>query len=127
MVNANLPHSAADIRARPIVPSDHAGVAELLHKGFGLRRDEAFWRHVLDCLHGRSVPVDLPNYGYLLESGGRPVGVILLIVSTPRTGASQDAIRCNVSSWYVEPAFRSYASFLTSRALGCKTATYLNV
>jgi hypothetical protein len=127
MVNANLPHPAADIRARPIVPSDHAAVAELLNKGFGLRRGSAFWRHVLDCLHGRSVPPDLPNYGYLLESGGRPVGVILLIVSIPRTSAGPEAIRCNVSSWYVEPAYRGYASFLTSRALQCKTATYLNV
>jgi hypothetical protein len=127
MVNANLPHPAADIRARPIVPSDHAAVAELLNKGFGLRRGGAFWRHVLDCLHGRSFPPDLPNYGYLLESGGRPVGVILLIVSIPRTSAGPEAIRCNVSSWYVEPAYRGYASFLTSRALQCKTATYLNV
>src|SRR5579864_4171295 len=113
MVNAYLPRLAADIRARPIVPSDHAAVAELLNKGFGLRRGRAFWRHVLDCLHGRSVPADLPNYGYLLESGGAPVGVILLFVSTPQTGAGQERIRCNMSSWYVEPAFRSYASFLT--------------
>jgi hypothetical protein len=34
MVNANLPRHAGDIRARPIVPSDHAAVAELLNKGF---------------------------------------------------------------------------------------------
>jgi hypothetical protein len=69
----------------------------------------------------------LPNYGYVLECGGRPVGVILLIGAMPRTGAEPEAMRCNVSSWYVEPAFRSYASLLTSRALQCKTATYLNV
>jgi hypothetical protein len=125
MVNAKLPQAATDIRARPIAPSDHAGVAELLNQGFGLRRGGAFWRHVLDRLQRRPVPAALPNYGYLLESGGRPVGVILLIVSIPPTGVG--AIRCNVSSWYVEPAFRGYASFLTARALQCKAATYLNV
>jgi hypothetical protein len=127
MVHANLPHPATDVRARPIAPADHTAVAELLNKGFGLRRGAAFWRHVLDRLHRRSLPADLPNYGYLLESGRRPVGVILLIAAMPRTGAGPEAMRCNVSSWYVEPAFRGYASFLTSRALHCKTATYLNV
>jgi hypothetical protein len=76
MVNAKLPQAATDIRARPIAPSDHAGVAELLNQGFGLRRGGAFWRHVLDRLQRRPVPADLPNYGYLLESGGRPVGVV---------------------------------------------------
>jgi hypothetical protein len=127
MVNANLPQPAADIRARPMVPADHAGVVELLNKGFGLRRGRAFWREVLDRLQRRSIPANLPHYGYLLESGGRPIGVILVIVSMQQTGAGPEAIRCNVSSWYVEPAYRGYASFLTSCALRCKTATYLNV
>jgi hypothetical protein len=127
MVNANLPQPAADIRARPMAPADHAGVAELLNKGFGLRRGPAFWRHVLDRLQRRLIPPDLPNYGYLLESGGRPVGVILVIVSMPRTDVRPGAVRCNLSSWYVEPAFRGYASFLSARALQCKTATYLNI
>jgi len=36
-------------------------------------------------------------------------------------------MRCNLSSWYVEPAFRGYASLLAARALGHKTATYLNI
>jgi hypothetical protein len=36
-------------------------------------------------------------------------------------------IRCNVSSWFVEPAFRSYASLLVARALGHKNVTYLNI
>jgi hypothetical protein len=35
--------------------------------------------------------------------------------------------RCNVSSWYVEPAFRSYAPLFISQALKDKTATYLNI
>jgi hypothetical protein len=68
----------------------------------------------------------MPQYGYLLECDGRTVGAILAIFSIPRTGADPDAIRCSISSWYVEPAFRSYASLLASQALKHRTATYLN-
>ena len=45
-----------------------------------------------------------------------PVGVLLLIFSDVATSATPN-IRCNVSSWYVEPAFRSFASLLVLRAL----------
>jgi len=38
-----------------------------------------------------------------------------------------DAIRCNLSSWYVEPAFRAYATLLVAQALRHKDVTYLNV
>jgi hypothetical protein len=37
------------------------------------------------------------------------------------------ATRCNLSSWYVEPAFRAYATMLVSYALRHKNVTYLNV
>jgi hypothetical protein len=87
-----------------------------------------FWERVLDGLEQNPVPAGLPQYGYLLETGGRPVGVLLLIFSTPHTGRDPGAIRCNLSSWYVEPAFRGYASFLAAQAQRHKTvATYLNI
>jgi hypothetical protein len=68
----------------------------------------------------------MPQFGYLLESDGRVVGAILAIFSIPRTGADPDAVRCSISSWYVEPAFRSYASLLASQVLKHRNATYLN-
>ena len=37
------------------------------------------------------------------------------------------ATRCNVSSWYVEPAFRSFAPLLVGQALKHKNVTYLNI
>jgi hypothetical protein len=61
-----------------------------------------------------------------LKSGGVVVGAILLICSTMRTGDA-DATRCNLSSWYVDPPFRAYASMLVSQALRHKNVTYLNV
>ena len=44
-----------------------------------------------------------------------------------RTGDGASTTRCNLSSWYVEPAFRAYAPMLVSQALRHKDVTYLNV
>jgi hypothetical protein len=117
----------AEVRSRPIAPNDLAAVVELLHEGFGGRRSRAFWQNVIDGLAGRQPPNGLPKFGYLLESRGRPVGAILLIFSTPGTAGDPDAIRGNISSWYVEEAFRGYASFLAAQALRHKNVTYLNI
>jgi hypothetical protein len=68
------------------------------------------------------IPAGYPKYGYLLESDEVPVGVKILIFS--ELGRS---IRCNVSSWYVDPAFRSHATLLVSQALKRKEITYLNI
>jgi hypothetical protein len=96
-----------------------------LTRGFPNRGVE-FWRHGLDQLTRREPPDGLPKYGYLLESAGAPVGVILLICAEmPADGTF--APRCNLSSWYVEPAFRAYAPMLVSQALRHKEVTYTNV
>ncbi len=127
MVNARFPDRPAEVRSRPIAAADLEGVARLLNQGFGFRRSRAFWQRVLDHLESRQPLDGLPKYGYMLESGGRPVGAILLIFSTPGTAGDPDAIRGNISSWYVEPAFRGYASFLSAQALRHKNVTYLNI
>ena len=67
----------------------------------------------------------LPRYGYMLESD-RPVGVLLLIFTAVDDGGGEH-IKCNVSSWYVEPAFRMFAAMLVSRALQHRHVTYFNV
>jgi hypothetical protein len=127
MVNAQAPDRPTRIGARQISSSDHDAVAALLHGGFGLRRSEGFWQRVLTRLEGRSVPDGMPQFGYLLESDGHAVGVILLIASMPRTGTDPDAVRCSISSWYVQRGFRSYAALLATQALKQHGATYLNV
>jgi len=113
------------VRARQIVESDINRLADLLARGF---RDHGrqFWLRVFARLKNHAAPAGLPQYGYLLENGETPVGVILLIFSNMRT-ASGSMTRGNVSSWYVEPAFRSYAALLVLRALRHKDVTYLNV
>jgi hypothetical protein len=113
------------IRCRQIDEGDVAAVADLLTRGFP-NRNRQFWQHALDQLTRREPPRGLPKYGYLLETGGVPVGAILLICSTMPAGGTL-APRCNLSSWYVEPAFRAYAPLLVSHALRHKEVTYLNV
>jgi hypothetical protein len=113
------------IRARQIGEPDAAAVADLLTRGFP-ERSRTFWQQVLARLTERPAPADLPRYGYLLESDGRTVGAILLIFSRLRC-AGATTTRCNVSSWFVEPAFRGYASLLVSKAFSHREATYLNV
>jgi len=113
------------IRSRQIGPSDIDGVVDLLARGFRLRSRD-YWRRALEKLGSHPTPAGLPKYGYLLDNGGVPVGVILLIFSAiPAGGAS--TTRCNVSSWYVEPAFRSHAPMLISQAIKHKNVTYVNI
>ncbi len=113
------------MRCRQIDDGDIAAVADLLRRGFP-SRNRRFWQHALTELVRREPPPGLPKYGYLIEAGGAPVGAILMICSTMRAG---DALvpRCNLSSWYVEPAFRAYAPLLVSQALRHKEVTYTNV
>src|SRR5215469_8814234 len=117
--------SVPAIRCHQIGDADIAGVARLLNRGFPNRSHE-FWSRALDRLTRREPPPGFPKYGYLLESGGVPVGAILLICSTVYHG-DRLATRCNLSSWYVEPAYRTYATMLVSQALGHKDVTYMNV
>ena len=125
MVNAVIPSASSRIRVREITEFDIDGVKDLLARGFS-QHSRDFWSKALARLAQHPTPGGFPKFGYLLESGGAPVGAILLIFSRIRNDA-RDAIRCNVSSWYVEPRFRSYASFLAAKALGHKDVTYLNI
>jgi hypothetical protein len=117
--------SAPAIRCRLIADADVPAIVALLARGFPARGRE-FWRCALQQLAKRNPPPGLPQYGYLLAREGEPVGAILVICSTVRAGDGF-ATRCNLSSWYVEPPFRSYAPLLVSRALAHKDVTYLNV
>jgi len=125
MVNGPVvPAGKDEIRCRPIDPVDLAALAELLTRGFP-ERDRRYWEQGLARLRDRDIPEGYPRFGYVLTAGGRPVGVLLLLFSTATDGVA--AIRCNVSSWYVEPPFRSYASLLVTTALRLKDVTYTNI
>src|SRR3569623_851186 len=48
-------------------------------------------------------------------------------IYTTRKDGEETAIHCNLSSWYVEPAYRNYAPLLTKIAQRHKHVTYLNI
>jgi hypothetical protein len=113
------------IRCRQITKEDHPAVATLLTRGFPAR-DRRFWENALAQLGSRQPPPGLPQYGFLLQSGEVVIGALLLICSTVRT-ADGVTTRCNLSSWYAEPAFRAYSPLLVSHALRHKNVTYVNI
>ena len=117
--------AALRVRCRPIRDADRDAVLNLIAKsGFGGTRE--FWEGALQRLAEHATPAGFPKYGYLLEINGVAVGMLLLIASTvPIDGRPR--IRCNVSCWYVWPAFRAYATLLVSQALKHKEATYYNI
>ena len=127
MVNTGL--TLPKVRCRRIEEADTEKVVALLTRGFAARRQRPFWEGVMAHLARRPVPPEAPRFGLMLESEGTAVGAILQIFSTlPASDAGQDgAMRCNVSSWYVDPPFRGFAPFLVSQALKQKSVTYLNV
>lgn len=114
------PQQVTRVRCRPIADSDLDGLADLLARGFPDSRRSywsdgfARWQHV-------PVVEDVPRYGYVLDGGIGPVGVILLISS--KRG---DRIIANLSSWYVEPQWRTHSTMLIAVATKLKHVTYLN-
>jgi len=118
------PSPIPKVRSRQINDADIDGVVDLLTRGFPLRT-RGYWQRALKNLSLHQTPAEMPKFGYLLESGGDLVGVILLIFSSIPGDASR--MRCNVSSWYVEPAFRGHASLLISQAIKHKNVTYVNI
>jgi len=113
------------LRCRQFGEADIDAVVSLLTRGFP-ERDRRFWLAAFERLARHEQPPNLPKYGYLMESGGVAVGVLLLIWSRIPDGAAF-ATRCNLTSWYVDPAFRAYAPMLVSQAIRNKDVTYLNV
>src|SRR5580693_9072358 len=114
-----------EIRARQIAEADLETVANLLTRGFEVR-SRYFWQRALTRLKSHQTPAGFPKYGYLLESDRTPVGVILQIFSAIPT-VNGWRTRCNLSSWYVEPKFRGYASMLVSQAIKYENVTYVNI
>jgi hypothetical protein len=113
------------IRCRPIGEADIASVIDLLSKGFP-RRTRAYWEHAMRQLARREAPAAYPRFGYVLEDNGDLVGVLLLIFST-LYARGEAYVRCNGSGWYIDPAYRGYASLLLSATLRYGGVTYTNL
>ena len=113
------------VKCRQIEEADLGRVAERLARGFPAR-SPAYWTGALERMRRRPALPDYPRYGVLLESEGRVVGVLLQIFFRRGEG-DRAALYCNLSSWCMDPQFRSYAFTLNSAATTRKDVTYLNV
>jgi hypothetical protein len=119
--------TARQLCCREICRGDIDRIVDLLTNGFrSHHRTRDFWIRAFERLAVHPTPAGFPKYGYFLESKGTPVGVILLIFSSI-VANGETRVRCNVSSWYVDPSFRSYAAMLVSRALNHRNVTYFNI
>jgi hypothetical protein len=108
------------VSCRPIAESDLDDIADLLTRGFPHSRHGTWTR---GFARWKNLPAieDVPRYGYMLEGGFGPVGVVLLISS--KRG---NQIVSNLSNWYVEPQWRAHSILLLSLATKVKYVTYLN-
>jgi glycosyltransferase involved in cell wall biosynthesis len=116
---------ATRLRCRVIEEGDREAIVDLLGRGFP-DRPQSYWRRGLARHVARTLPAGHPRYGYLLEADGVPVGVLLTLHTTTDFRA-ETVVRCNLSSWYVDPPFRSYAFVLDRMSLRHKDVTFLNV
>jgi hypothetical protein len=126
MVNVFSPAQPATISCRQIGVEDLSAIAALLARGFP-GRQTPYWARGFERMAALDVPDGYPRFGYMIERAGKAVGVILLLYRTSRDETDAPYVRCNLSSWYVEPAFRSYASLLISQALRRPEVTYINI
>jgi hypothetical protein len=117
--------SSSSVRCRAITDADRDDVVALLTVGFKGRSPD-YWRQGIVKLSKRTVPEGCPRYGYVLETGGRLVGIILLIGAL-REEDQAPIKTANVAGWFVMPEYRGYAQLLVSMALRRKDISYLNV
>jgi len=126
MQDAGQAGTPISVRPRQINEADIPEVVNLLTRGYEHERSRGFWESILAGLGRRPVPPGFPRYGYVIESDGSLVGVLLMIFSTLWKDETA-SIRCNGSSLYIDLPFRIYAPLLTSRQFRDKCVTVLNV
>lgn len=108
------------VRCRQIAESDLDGLAGFLAHGFPRTHHDG-WSRGIARLAALPPVEGMPRFGYVLESENAVVGVLLLI-SSERGGR----IIANLSSWYVEPNWRTHSTLLVGMATKQKHVTYLN-
>ncbi|MFJ6321326.1 MULTISPECIES: hypothetical protein [unclassified Rhizobium] len=113
------------LACRPIEDSDWEGIIECLGRNFPTR-PRSYWERAVARMEKRPVVPDLPKYGFVLDMSGRIVGVLLALYFLHQ-GQEGDEIRCNLSSWSVDPEYRAFAGKMVIAVLRKKNVTYINV
>ena len=113
-------HQANRVHCRLIAESDLGEVADLLTRGFS-HTSRHYWTAGFERWKNLDPVEEMPRYGYLLDTGFGPVGVILMISS--RRG---DRVISNLCGWHVDPQWMSHAPLLISLATKLRHVTYLS-
>ena len=115
---------SAKLRLRPLALADTDDAINLLVEGFP-RRSPKYWRNTMERLWNLDRASEVPHPGYVIDVRGKVVGIILVVASAVQSRGRSP--RANLSSWYVKPDYRSFATLLLSRACKEKGVTYLNI
>ena len=113
------------VRTREIEEADFDAVGDCLKRHFP-ERSLTYWRDGLERLSRRPPIPGWPRFGHLLAAGDKVVGVLILICA-PRGDGAETWIRCNLSSWCLDEAYRGYAIMLQKRAVAPEGGVYVNI
>ncbi len=113
------------LTCRPIEESDWDGIIDCLRRNFPTR-DRSYWERAVARMEKRPFVPDLPKYGFVLDMAGRIVGVLLALYFR-HEGLEGEELRCNLSSWSVDPEYRAFAGKMVIAALRRKNVTFINV
>jgi hypothetical protein len=107
---------------RAIDDSDLDAVGRFLHQTLNDRVSASAWTSAM------SVPwkVDAPNYGFLLEDGGRVVGAYLAFYSERRFGDDVERL-CNLGAWCVAESHRTHSLKLLKALLAQQGYTFTDL
>src|SRR5689334_5819769 len=116
----------APFELRDIRGDDLPDLVRLLCEGFPRTRP-SYWSTGLDRLSKRVCPAGTEKYGYVLTSENQLRGAVLMISSFHDEEANR-RVFVNISSWYVQPAFRGRPSKeLLRHACRRDDVTYTNL
>ncbi|TDR94679.1 acetoacetate--CoA ligase [Enterovirga rhinocerotis] len=118
------PTGAEATSIRAARPEDLDEICALLDRGFpGGHVARSEWRRIAAT---RWTEDDL-GYGLVLLAGGQIVGFLgTLFADRPRDDGTT-ALVCNLTSWYVEPAYRSAGALLMAAAMRRRDVIYTSL
>jgi acetoacetyl-CoA synthetase len=109
-------------QVRPFEARDRAEVCRLLDEGFKAPAGAKPWHHIFDhTWQWGTIP-----RGFVLTCDGVIVGFIGLICAM-RSVAGKSGPVCNLTSWFVRPAYRGWSASLLAAATGFEQVTYTSL
>jgi acetoacetyl-CoA synthetase len=109
-------------QVRPVDPADKAEVCRLLDEGFSKPARDMPWEYIFD--HPWQCGT-IPR-GFVLTRAGVIVGFIGMICAM-RSAAGKSGPVCNLTAWFVRPAYRGWSAALLAAATSFEHLTYTSL